>query len=45
VTEPFKYLLCRKLKEQEKKARGGEKRGATITATGIDIKTDTERYV
>jgi hypothetical protein len=37
--------LCRKLKEQEKKVKGGEERGVMIIATEIDIRTDTERYV
>jgi hypothetical protein len=37
--------LCRKLKEQEKKVIGGEKRGVIIIATEIDIKTDTKEYV
>lgn len=36
---------CRKLKEQEKKVKGGEESGVMIDGTGIDIRTDTEGFV
>lgn len=38
--------MCRKLKEQERKGKGGEERGVMIddTETRRDIETDTEGY-
>lgn len=37
--------MCRKLKELEKKVKGGEKKEDMIVATGIDTETNTERLV
>lgn len=38
--------MCRKLKEQERKGKGGDERGVMIedTETRRDIETDTEGY-
>lgn len=38
-------ISCRKLREQEKKVKGGEESGVMIDGTGIDIRTDTEGFV
>jgi hypothetical protein len=35
--------LCRRLKEQEKKVKGGEK--IEVMIVGTDIETDIERFV
>jgi TusA-related sulfurtransferase len=35
--------LCRRLKEQEKKVKGGEK--IEVMIDGTDIETDIERFV
>lgn len=37
--------MCRKLKEQEKKVKGGEEREVMIDVIGTDIETDIEGLV
>lgn len=45
VTDLSHYILCRKLKEQGKKVKGGEEREVMIDVIGTDIETDIEGFV